>query len=103
MEKEVSKMTLCEFLEIANQEDSNNILNDQNFGMLKILTNEGFSKPEALQMNMTKVWDLFRFSLTNSTTPLLTELFRMLEKKSENPLLNQPKKDKVDQDLEIQT
>lgn len=59
MSRDISKITLSQFLKEINEKDSTNIINDSNFVLLKFITMEGFTENEALEMDINKVWELF--------------------------------------------
>ena len=75
MTKKVIEMTLAEFLKKAEKKDSEHILQDQNFGVLQVLNQEGIPKEQALQMKMETAWHYYINHLINNPTKTLHQFF----------------------------
>ena len=77
-------MTLAEFLKEAEKKGPKHILQDEHFGVLKILKQEGFTEDEALRMNMTKAWEFYINFLINNPTKMLHQFYFASEVSPEN-------------------
>ena len=77
-------MTLAEFLKKAEKKDPEHILQDEHFGMLKVLKQEGITENEALQMNLTKAWEFYINCLINNPTKTLHKFYFVSEVSPEN-------------------
>jgi len=77
-------MTLDEFLKEAEEKDSEHLLQDENFGVLQVLNQEGIPKEQALKMKMEKVWHFYINFLINNPTKTLHQFFFAPEVSSEN-------------------
>ena len=84
MTKKVSELTLAEFLKEAEKKDPEHILQDERFGMLKVLKQEGITEDEALQMNITKAWEFYINCLINNPTKTLHHFYFASEMSPEN-------------------
>jgi hypothetical protein len=82
--KKVIEMTLAEFLKKAEKKDSEHILQDQNFGVLQVLNQEGIPKEQALQMKMKTAWNYYINHLINNPTKTLHQFFFAPEVGAEN-------------------
>jgi len=82
--KKVSEMTLAEFLKEAEKKDKEDILQNENFGILQVLNQEGIPKEQALQMKMEKAWHFYINYLINNPTKTLHQFFFAPEVSSEN-------------------
>ena len=95
MTKKVSEITLAEFLKKAKEKDTENILQDEKFGFLAVLKQEGFPENEALQMNMGKAWDFYMNCLINNPTNMLHHFFISSEVNPENVPINRAQLKKI--------
>lgn len=84
MTKKVSEMTLAKFLKEAEKKDCEHILQDEHFGVLNVLKQEGFTEDEALDMNMTKAWEFYINCLVNNPTKTLHNFYFASEVRTEN-------------------
>jgi hypothetical protein len=82
--KKVKEMTLAEFLKEAEKKDTENILQDEKFGVLNVLKQEGFTEEEALHMNMTKAWEFYINCLVNKPTKTIHNFYFASEVGTEN-------------------
>jgi len=73
--KKVSEMTLAGFLKEAEKKDTERILQDERFGILNVLKQEGITADEALQMNMTRAWEFYINCLINNPTKTLHHFY----------------------------
>ncbi|MCW4023234.1 MAG: hypothetical protein NWF02_08770 [Candidatus Bathyarchaeota archaeon] len=77
-------MTLAEFLKAAEKKDSEHLLQDENFGVLQVLNQEGIPKEQALPMKMDKAWHVYINHLINNPTKTLHHFFFASEVEPEN-------------------
>ena len=84
MTKKVSELTLAEFMKEAEKKDTEHILQDENFGVLQVLNQEGIPKEPALQMKMEKAWHVYINHLINNPTKTLHHFFFAPEVSSED-------------------
>ena len=100
LNKNVSEMTVKEFLEEAKKKGTDEVITDPNYGLLQVLLNEGFSENEANQLKMKKAWDLYLDSIINSSSQMFTQLFRGLEESPEKASVLEPYFEKMREQLE---
>ena len=84
MTKKISELTLAEFLKKAEKKDPDHILQDENFGVLQVLNQEGIPKEQALQMKMGNAWNFYVNYLINNPTKTLHNFFFAPEVGPEN-------------------
>lgn len=77
-------MTLGEFLNAAEEKDAEHILQDEHFGVINVLKQEGFTEDDALGMNMKKAWEFYINCLINNPTKTLHNFFFASEVGTEN-------------------
>lgn len=77
-------MTLAEFMKQAEKKDTEHILQDENFGVFRVLNLEGIPKEQALQMRMEQAWHVYMNHLINNPTKTLHQFFFAPEVGSEN-------------------
>jgi len=87
--KKGSEITLAEFLKEAEEKDTEHILQDERFGMLEVLKQEGITEVEALQMNLTKAWEFYINCLINNPTKTLHQFYFASEMSPKNAPLVQ--------------
>jgi hypothetical protein len=81
-------MTLAEFLDKAEKKDPEHVLEDEHFGVLQVLKQEGIAEDEALQMKMAKVWEFYINCLINNPTKTLHQFYFASEMSPEDaPIL----------------
>ena len=68
-------MTLAEFLKEAEKKDAEQLLQDEHFGLLQVLNQEGIPRDQALQMKMGKAWNFYINHLINNPTKTLHSFF----------------------------
>ena len=93
--KKVSEMTLSEFLKEAEKKDPEHILQDEHFGLLNVLKQEGFTENEALDMNITKAWGFYINCLINNPTKTLHNFYFASEVRAENAPINRSQLKKI--------
>ena len=77
-------MTLAQFLKEAETKDPDHILQDEHFGLLQVLNQEGIPKDQALPMKMEKAWHVYINHLINNPTKTLHNFFFAPEVGPEN-------------------
>jgi hypothetical protein len=77
-------MTLAEFLKAAEKKDTELLFQDENFGVLQVLNQEGIPKEQALPMKMDKAWHVYINHLINNPTKTLHQFFFAPEVGPEN-------------------
>ena len=88
-------MTLAEFLKKAEEKDTEHILQDEKFGFLAVLKQEGVTENEALQMNMGNAWGFYMNCLINNPTNMLHHFFIASEMNHENVPINRAQLKKI--------
>ena len=84
MTEKFSEITLGEFLKEAEKKDTEHTLQDENYGILNVMKQEGFTEDEALGMNAKKAWEFYINCLINNPSKVIHRFYFASEVGAEN-------------------
>jgi uncharacterized protein YdaT len=82
--KKFSEITLAKFLKQAEKKDTEHILQDEYFGILNVMKQEGFTEDEALGMDVKKAWEFYINCLINNPSKVIHRFYFASEVGAEN-------------------